>query len=269
VPEPLLQAFPFPSTPGEVTLHPLSQAGVFIYSSRGKWVFSPLLWSFLPTATFTSFPAPGCWACAAAPAFSCWLVYLQFREGFPLPPALVLRAPCPLCYLSFFLLLLIIQFLFFSPGWVLVHPGGYADLARGCLWEYCVLLSSPCVPRLPKPSGYWCLVMAWEPSWFLHLTWSGDALRRLEVWRSPRFASSRWFFRKVYLHVSPRFYFRRHALCFLPLATILEFPYNYFLKLTLKILCLQTYRGKLLWEKTKVRTLYSMITTKYKLPIER
>jgi hypothetical protein len=28
----LLQAFPFPSTLGEVTLHPLSQACVFIYS---------------------------------------------------------------------------------------------------------------------------------------------------------------------------------------------------------------------------------------------
>jgi hypothetical protein len=32
----LLQAFPFPSTLWEVTLHPLSQAGLFIYSSRGK-----------------------------------------------------------------------------------------------------------------------------------------------------------------------------------------------------------------------------------------
>jgi hypothetical protein len=30
--EPLLQAFPFPSTLGEVTLHPLSQACVFVYS---------------------------------------------------------------------------------------------------------------------------------------------------------------------------------------------------------------------------------------------
>jgi hypothetical protein len=36
--EPLVQAFPFPSTLGEVTLHPLSQACVFIYSSCGKWV---------------------------------------------------------------------------------------------------------------------------------------------------------------------------------------------------------------------------------------
>jgi hypothetical protein len=58
---PLLQAFPFPSTLWEVTLHPLSQAWVFIYSSHGKWAFPTLLWSFPPTATFTSFPAPGCW----------------------------------------------------------------------------------------------------------------------------------------------------------------------------------------------------------------
>jgi hypothetical protein len=33
---PLLQAFPFPSTLGEVTLHQLSPASLFIYSSRGK-----------------------------------------------------------------------------------------------------------------------------------------------------------------------------------------------------------------------------------------
>jgi hypothetical protein len=28
-----------------------------------------LLWCFPPSATFTSFPAPGCWACATTPAF--------------------------------------------------------------------------------------------------------------------------------------------------------------------------------------------------------
>jgi hypothetical protein len=33
-----------------------------------------LLWSFPPTATFISFPAPVCWAYAAAPAFSSRLV---------------------------------------------------------------------------------------------------------------------------------------------------------------------------------------------------
>jgi hypothetical protein len=77
---PLLQAFPFPSTLGEVTLHQLSQANVFIYSSHGKWAFPPLLWSFPPTSAFTSFPALGCWACAAAPVFS------SRKKGFPLPP---------------------------------------------------------------------------------------------------------------------------------------------------------------------------------------
>jgi hypothetical protein len=68
--EPLLQAFPFPSTLGEVTLHPLSQACMFIYSSRGKWVFPPLLWGFPPSATLTSLPAPGCWVRATAPTLS-------------------------------------------------------------------------------------------------------------------------------------------------------------------------------------------------------
>jgi hypothetical protein len=85
--EPLLQAFPFPSTLGKMTLHPLSLACVFIYSSRGKWVFPPLLWSFPPTATFTGFPTPDCWARSTAPALSsqAWLVYLQFQEGFSSP----------------------------------------------------------------------------------------------------------------------------------------------------------------------------------------
>jgi hypothetical protein len=59
--EPLLQAFPFPSTLGEVTLHPLSQACLFVYSSHGKWVFPPLLCSLPPTDTFTSFPTPDYW----------------------------------------------------------------------------------------------------------------------------------------------------------------------------------------------------------------
>jgi hypothetical protein len=58
---------------------------MFIYSSRGKWAFPPLLWSFPPTAAFTSIPTPDCWACAS-PAFSGGLVYLQFCEGFPSPP---------------------------------------------------------------------------------------------------------------------------------------------------------------------------------------
>jgi hypothetical protein len=52
--KPLLQAFPFPSTLGEVTLHPLSQACMFVYSSHGNWVFPALLWSFPHTVYGTS-----------------------------------------------------------------------------------------------------------------------------------------------------------------------------------------------------------------------
>jgi hypothetical protein len=33
-----------------------------------------------------------------------------------------------------------------------------------------------------------------EPSWFLHLMWSGEAMCRLEVWRCQSFACSWWFF---------------------------------------------------------------------------
>jgi hypothetical protein len=40
---------------GKVTLHPCCQACVFTYSSCGRWVLPPLLCSFPPTATFTSF----------------------------------------------------------------------------------------------------------------------------------------------------------------------------------------------------------------------
>jgi hypothetical protein len=84
---PLLQGVPFPSTLGEVTLHLLSQVCVFIYSSCAKWAFPPLLWRFPPTAAFTSFPAPDCWACAAAPAGRCVCLQLMWRM-VGLPPLL-------------------------------------------------------------------------------------------------------------------------------------------------------------------------------------
>jgi hypothetical protein len=145
---PLLQAFPFPSTLGEVTLHQLSQAGVFIYSSHGKWVFPPLLWNFPTTAAFTSFLAPSCWVCGAAPAFSGRFVYLQFREGLLLPPS-ALRAPHPLfvviAYYS-------VSFSFF-PGWSLVYPGGYADLAQVVCGSTVCLLAHLVVCIFPSSLG--------------------------------------------------------------------------------------------------------------------
>jgi hypothetical protein len=117
--EPLLQAFPFPSTLGKVTLHSLSQACVFIYSSCGKWVFPRFLCSFPPTATLTSFPIPGCWACTPAPARAsparpACLFTVPGR--IPFPQSSALRVPYTLSHVSLLFLLLISQFLFFS--WV-------------------------------------------------------------------------------------------------------------------------------------------------------
>jgi hypothetical protein len=95
----------------------LLPAGVFVYSSCGRWVFPPLLWSFPLSTILKSFPAPGCWAHTAAPALSgqTRLVYLQFCEGFPSPPS-ALRVPHLVCYVSLLFLLLITQFLFLSLG---------------------------------------------------------------------------------------------------------------------------------------------------------
>jgi hypothetical protein len=118
------------------------------------------------------------------------LVYLEFQEGFPSPP--LQCSVCPtlfaMCvYCSYCLLL---SFSYFPGGGQSVQ-GVMLFLAQGCLWKYRILLSSPC-PRLPKPSGRRQLA-ARGPSWFLHLTWNGDSLCRLEEWRGQSFASSWWF----------------------------------------------------------------------------
>jgi hypothetical protein len=96
VPNAIATSSPFPSTLGEVTLYPLSQACMFIYSSCGKWVFPPLLWSFPPTATFTSFPAPDCWGLQPSPARPVLFIYSSGRDSPPLlfsaqgaPPSLL------------------------------------------------------------------------------------------------------------------------------------------------------------------------------------
>jgi hypothetical protein len=65
--------------------------------------------SFPPTAPFTGFPAPGCWAGATTPAFSGRLVCLQFHEGLPLPPFSAQGAlPSLLCV--FFIFIVIVYY---------------------------------------------------------------------------------------------------------------------------------------------------------------
>jgi hypothetical protein len=88
---------------GKVTLHPCSQACVFIYSSCGRWVFCPLLWSF-PPATFTSFPAPGYWAVLLLLPAAMFVYSSREKWVFPpllwsFPPSTTLTSfPAPGCW---------------------------------------------------------------------------------------------------------------------------------------------------------------------------
>jgi hypothetical protein len=139
--EPLLQAFPFPSTLGEVTLHLHSQACMFVHSSYGRWVFPHLLWSFPLSATLTSFPAPGCWAHApapvgASPAGPGVFIYSSGKDS--LPPIFGAQcAPPSFSHVSLLFLLLITQFLFYprvevglSKGLFCSGPGLSVEVPR-------------------------------------------------------------------------------------------------------------------------------------------
>jgi hypothetical protein len=104
----------------------LLPAAMFIYSSRGKWVFPPLLWSFPPSAILTSFPTPGCWAHAPAPARAsparpACLFTVPGR--IPFLQSSALSAPHPLSCVSYLFLLLITQFLFFPQVEVSLSRG--------------------------------------------------------------------------------------------------------------------------------------------------
>jgi hypothetical protein len=83
--------------------------------------------------------------------------------------------------------LLFSLFFSFYPGWGSVCPGGYAVLSQGVPRAASLLTWGS-----PKQVRSWHLAVQ-EPSWFLCLTWSGDAMHRLGVWRCQSFASW-WFF---------------------------------------------------------------------------
>jgi hypothetical protein len=92
-------------------------SGLHVYLQlTWKVVFPPLLCSFPPTTAFTSFPAPDCWVCAAAPAFPGPACLFTAPGRSPLSSSLAIRVPHPLCYVSLLFLLLITQFPFFSLG---------------------------------------------------------------------------------------------------------------------------------------------------------
>jgi hypothetical protein len=198
---------------------------VFVYSSRGKWVFPPLLWSFPPSTTLTSFPAPGCWVHVPAPARASLICPACFftvpgRILFPNLWRSVHPTLFPTClYCSYCLLL---SFSFF-PGWGLVCPGGYADVAQDCLWEYCSIAkltlsaSSQAVCAWATGDLGTLLVSPFNVKWRCSAPAGGvegSKFCLFSVVLPARCVSS----------VSPRFHYKRHAFCFLPLAAILESP---------------------------------------------
>jgi hypothetical protein len=156
---------------------PLSQAFLLLIigqcccSCHPKWVFPPLLWSFPPFATLTSFPAPHCWArtptpARASPAHPAYLFTVLGR--IPFPQSSALRAPHPLSQCLYCSYCLLLSFSFFPQVECQSVQGGYAALAQACLWEYCGTAKFTW-SVFPKPSGHWLLV-AQGPSLFLHLT---------------------------------------------------------------------------------------------------
>jgi hypothetical protein len=117
----------------------LSQASVFIKSSRGKWAAPPLLWSFPPKSAFTIFPVPDCWVGVTTLAFTGGLVYLTSMRDCPSPPLgssvhTALFVTCLFCYCLLF------SFSFFP--WVgvgvsrgLCWSGPGLSVGVPCVWE--------------------------------------------------------------------------------------------------------------------------------------
>jgi hypothetical protein len=112
--EPLLQAFPFPSTLGKVTLHPLSQACVCIYSSCGKWVFPASCGVFLPpplSQAFLFLVAECMPLLPPSPSRPSLFIYSSVRDS-PLP---LRKSGCPSLFATclYFSYCLLLNFSFF------------------------------------------------------------------------------------------------------------------------------------------------------------
>jgi hypothetical protein len=111
-------------------------AAMFVYSSHGRWVFPSSCGVFHPPPLSQIFLLLVLGACPRShtlrPGLAC-LFTVPGRIPFPplrhsVPPTLF-----PTCLHCSYCLLL--SFSFFLR-WRSVCPGGYADVAQGCLWEY-------------------------------------------------------------------------------------------------------------------------------------
>jgi hypothetical protein len=179
------------------------------------------------TATVTSFPHSKV-AGRGLPLLPCLasLFIYSSCEPVSLPQSLELRAPCTLCYMSFFFQLFVyysVCLVYFPPGRRSVFPEDYADLSQGVLrTAYLHTWWSP------KQVRNWCLA-AWEPPVSpFNVVW-GCYARAVGVEVSQFCLFLVAFLARCISSISSRVYFRKHAFCFLPLVAILESPPNFFL----------------------------------------
>jgi hypothetical protein len=225
---PLLWSFPPTttftsfSTPDYWAVLLLLPVAMFVYSSRGRWVFPCLLWSFPPSITLTAFPllVAGCVPHSHWPGL---FIYSAGKDS--LSP--IFSAQCaPLSFPCVFIVL-IAYYSVSLISWVEVGLSrGLAPLAQGCLWEYhsttklTLSVSSQAIwaqatggPRALLVSPFNVKCRCCVPAGGVE----GSKFRPFSVVLPASCVSS----------VSPRFHYRRHAFCFLPLATILESPPEY------------------------------------------
>jgi hypothetical protein len=218
-------SFPAPDCWAVLLLLP---AAMFVYSSRGRWVFPSLLWSFPPSATLTSFPAPGCWAYApaptrASPARSGLFVYSSRKDS---PPLLFRAQGAPPSLLFVFIVLIAYYSVsLFSPGggWsvqgaMLFWPGVVCGSTMYCLAHLVLIFPSHLGAGIWQPWGP--PVSPFNVKWRFSVPAGGvegSKFCLFSVVLPARCVSS----------VSPRFHYRKHTFCFLPLATILEFLKNF------------------------------------------
>jgi hypothetical protein len=217
----LLQAFSFPSTLGEVTLHLLSQACVFVYSSQSgasplPVEFSSLRHSHKLSCSWLLGSRPhSCRSLSGQPGL---FIYSSGKDS--LPPIFGAQGAPPSFPFVFIVLIAYFSVSLFFPGWRSVCAGGYAALAQGCLWEYhstaklTLSVSSQAVwARVTGGPGA-LLVSLFNMKWRCSAPAGGvegSTFCLFSVVLPARCVSS----------VSPRFHYRRHFLLF-PLATILE-----------------------------------------------
>jgi hypothetical protein len=173
--------------------HPPSLAGMFSYRLNGKCPFPALQWN--PPHNNHCYKL-SCSKVAGRglplmPSPASLFIYSSMKDC---PSPTLQSSGCPALFATCLFVVLFIQFFFslFSLDGVQSVQGSMLIWPRVVCGSIACRLAhlEVCFSRAGRS---WHLA-AWEPSWFLCLTGSGDAIRGVGVWRSHSCTSSWWFF---------------------------------------------------------------------------